>query len=376
MKLNGNLLIGAQEVSATAGTMKALNPATNVDIEPLFAFGGVEEVDRAAQLADDAFDRYNRTSLPERAAFLERIADGLDAITPEIAQRTSLETGLPVAQLEGEAAKSATQFRQFATVVRQGRFRQATIDPAQPERQPRARMDHRMQKIALGPVAIFGASNFPISYSVAGGDTASALAAGCPVILKAHNGHLGASELMGRVIQQAVISCGLHEGVFSLLRGAGNQIGEALVEHPLIKGVTFTGSEAGGMALYRRAQQRPDPIPVFTEMTSVNPTFVFPAALAARGSEIGDGFGERMLVNVGQACLKPAIVLAVDGPGFVGLREALAGRIAAMPARTMLTPGISKAYRHNLDRQARAGATRVTAGGAPLGEWDGQAILL
>jgi NADP-dependent aldehyde dehydrogenase len=163
--------------------------------------------------------------------------------------------------------------------------------------------------------------------------------------------------------------------VFSLLRGAGNQIGEALVEHPLIKGVTFTGSEAGGMALYRRAQQRPDPIPVFTEMTSVNPTFVFPAALAARGGEIGDGFGERMLVNVGQACLKPAIVLAVDGRGFAGLREALASRIAAMPARTMLTPGISKAYRHNVERQARAGATRVTAGGAPLGQWEGQAIL-
>ena len=168
MKLTGNLLIGAQEVAATTGSMKALNPATNAEIEPLFAFGGIDDVDRAAQLADDAFDSYNGTSLTKRAAFLESIADGLDAITPELAQRTSLETGLPIAQLEGEAAKSATQFRQFATVVRQGRFRQATIDPAQPERQPRARMDHRMQKIALGPVAIFGASNFPISYSEIG----------------------------------------------------------------------------------------------------------------------------------------------------------------------------------------------------------------
>jgi alpha-ketoglutaric semialdehyde dehydrogenase len=375
MKLNGNLLIGAQEVSATAGTMKALNPATNVDIEPLFAFGGVEEVDRAARLADDAFDRYNRTSLPERAAFLERIADGLDAITPELAQRTSLETGLPVAQLEGEAAKSATQFRQFATVVRQGRFRQATIDPAQPERQPRARMDHRMQKIALGPVAIFGASNFPISYSVAGGDTASALAAGCPVILKAHNGHPGASELMGRVIQQAVRDSGLHEGVFSLVRGGGNAIGEALVDHPLIKGVTFTGSEAGGMALFRRAQQRPDPIPVFTEMTSVNPTFVLPAALAARGSTIGDGFTERMLVTVGQACLKPAILLAVDGPGYLELKSAMIARVEAMQARTMLTPGINAAYRKNVERQDNAGAKRIAAGGEPQGAWDGQSVL-
>ncbi len=262
MKLTGNLLVGAQEVGAAAGTMQALNPATNLSFAPDFAFGGIDEVDRAAQLADEAFDSYNNTSLAVRAGFLERIAEGLDANAPALAQRAALETGLPAAQLEAEAAKAATQFRQFAAVVRQGRFRQATIDPAQAERQPRPRMDHRMQKIGLGPIAIFGASNFPISYSVAGGDTASALAAGCPVILKAHNAHPGASEIMGRIIQQAVKDAGLHEGVFSLLRGDGNTIGEALVDHPLIKGVTFTGSEAGGMALYRRAQQRPDPIPV------------------------------------------------------------------------------------------------------------------
>ncbi|MFM0114973.1 aldehyde dehydrogenase (NADP(+)) [Paraburkholderia nemoris] len=375
MKLTGNLLIGAQEVPATAGTMKALNPATNSEIEPSFAFGSIAEVERAAQLADDAFDSYNNTSLEDRAAFLERIADGLDGITTELAQRLSLESGLPVAQLEGEAAKSATQFRQFAAVVRQGRFRQATIDPAQPERHPRARMDHRLQKIALGPVAIFGASNFPISYSVAGGDTASALAAGCPVILKAHNAHPGGSELMGRVIQQAVKDAGLHEGVFSLVRGGGNEIGEALVDHPLIKGVTFTGSEGGGMALFRRAQQRPDPIPVFTEMTSVNPTFVLPVALAARGGSIGDGFTERMLVTVGQACLKPAILLAIDGPGYTELKNAMVARVEAMQARTMLTPGINTAYRKNVDRQAQAGAERVAAGGEAQGAWDGQSIL-
>jgi alpha-ketoglutaric semialdehyde dehydrogenase len=227
MTLTGNLFIGAQEVSATAGTMKALNPATNEEIEPSFAFGAAAQVDRAARLADEAFDSYNHTTLAERAAFLERIAAGLEAIAPEIAQRASLETGLPAAQLEAETAKAATQFRQFASVVRQGRFRNATVDPAQPDRQPRARMDHRMQKIALGPVAIFGASNFPISYSVAGGDTASALAAGAPVILKAHNAHPGASELQARVIQQAVKDSGLHEGVFSMVRGGGNEIGEA-----------------------------------------------------------------------------------------------------------------------------------------------------
>ncbi|PLQ00549.1 aldehyde dehydrogenase (NADP(+)) [Cupriavidus pauculus] len=375
MNLTGNLLIGAQEVRATAGAMRALNPATNLTFAPDFAFGGADEVDRAAQLADEAFDSYNATSLAVRAAFLERIAGGLDAHARVLAQRASLETGLPAAQLEAEAAKSATQFRQFAGVVRRGRFRQATIDPAQPDRQPRPRMDHRMQKIGIGPIAIFGASNFPISYSVAGGDTASALAAGCPVILKAHNAHPGTSEIMGRIIQQAVKDAGLHEGVFSMLRGDGNAIGEALVDHPLVKGVTFTGSEAGGMALYRRAQQRPDPIPVFTEMTSVNPTFVLPDALAARGAQIGDGFAERMLVNVGQACLKPAILLAVDGAGYDAMREAMIARVHAMHARTMLTPGIQQAYRKGLDRQHAAGAETIAAGVAPTGTWDGQSYL-
>jgi NADP-dependent aldehyde dehydrogenase len=375
MTLTGNLLIGSQDVPASTGTMKALNPATNAEIEPSFAFGGVAEVDRAARLADEAFDSYNNTSLAERAAFLERIADGLDAITSELAQRASLETGLPVAQLEGEAVKTAIQLRQFAAVVRQGRFRQAAIDPAQPERQPRPRMDHRLQKIALGPVAIFGASNFPVSYSVAGGDTASALAAGCPVILKAHNAHPGASEMVGRMIQQVVKASGMHEGVFSLVRGGGNEIGEALVAHPLVKGVTFTGSEVGGMALFHRAQQRPDPIPVFTEMTSVNPTFVLPAALAARGAEIGDGFSERMLVTVGQACLKPAILLAIVGPGYEELKKAMIPRVTAMAARTMLTPGINSAYRKNLERQRNSGAEQIAAGGEPQGKWDGQSTL-
>ncbi|WP_247254980.1 aldehyde dehydrogenase family protein [Pseudomonas moorei] len=231
MKLTGNLLIGAHEIPATEGTLKALNPATNQFIEPDFALGGVAQVDQAAILADEAFDAYSHTSLAERSAFLERIADNLDAASTALAARASLETGLPEAQLQGEAAKAATQFRQFAAVVRKGRFLQLAIDPAQPERQPRPRMDHRLQKIAIGPVAIFGASNFPISYSVAGGDTASAQAAGATVVLKAHNAHPGASEILARAIRQAVQDSGLPEGVFSMVRGSGNAIGEALVDH-------------------------------------------------------------------------------------------------------------------------------------------------
>ncbi|MFI0509473.1 aldehyde dehydrogenase (NADP(+)) [Streptomyces sp. WSLK1-5] len=375
MTLTGHLLIGAAEVAATAGTMKALDPATGELIEPEFAFGGAAEVDRAVRLADDAFDSYSHTGTAERAAFLELIADRLEAVKDELAARAALETGLPAAQFEGEAHRTAAVFRKFATVVRQGRFLQATIDPAQADRRPTPRLDHRLQKVALGPVVVFGAGNFPISYSVAGGDTASALAAGAPVIVKAHNAHPGASEIQARVIQQAVADAGLHEGVFSLLRGPGNDIGEALVDHPLVSAVTFTGSEAGGMALYRRAQRRPAPIPVFTEMTSVNPTFVLPSALAARGAEIGADLVQRAMYNVGQACLKPAVLLAVDGPGFAELREAATAEVRKVAARTMLTPGIHDAYTRNVQRLEGNGATRIGEGPAPLRAWDGQSLL-
>jgi NADP-dependent aldehyde dehydrogenase len=375
MELNGNLIIGAADVGPTAGTMRAIDPRTGAEVEPPFALGTEAEVDRAARLADAAFDSYNATTLEQRAAFLEKIAENLDRVAPVLAQRTSIETGLPAAQFEGEAARTAGNLRKFAAVVRQGRFRQAAIDPAQPERKPLPRMDHRLQKIGIGPVAVFGASNFPISYSVAGGDTASALAAGNPVIVKAHNAHPGASEIVARIVRDAARECGLHEGVFSLVRGAGNAVGEALVLHPLVRAVAFTGSEAGGMALYRLAQQRPDPIPVFAEMTSVNPTFILPAALEARGQAIGDGFAERMLVNVGQACLKPAIILGIDGPGFDAMRAGLVGRVGAAPARTMLTPGIHQAYLSNLQHQQEAGARRIAQGDAASGPFDGQAVL-
>ncbi|CAI8867418.1 Alpha-ketoglutaric semialdehyde dehydrogenase 2 [Pseudomonas sp. IT-P12] len=376
MKLTGNLLIGAHDVPASEGTMKALNPATNQWLDTDFALGGAAQVHQAAVLADEAFDSYSHASLSQRAAFLESIADNLEAVRSPLAERAALETGLPQAQLEGEVGRAATQFRQFAQVVRKGRFLQLAIDPAQPERQPRPRMDHRLQKIALGPVAIFGASNFPIAYSVAGGDTASALAAGATVILKAHNAHPGASEIQARAIQKAVHDHGLHEGVFSMVRGSGNAIGEALVDHPLIKAVTFTGSEHGGMALYRRAQQRPDPIPVFTEMTSINPTFILPAALAERGAPIGDGFIERMLVNVGQACLRPALLIAIEGPGLQALREAMVKRVSEAPARTMLTPGIHASYLKGLAALEAAGAHRIAQGSSARADFDGQSALL
>lgn len=375
MELTGKLFIGADEFPATAGTMKALNPKTYQYIEPAFAHGGVDEVDKAATLADEAFDSYSHTTLTERAAFLERIAQNLELAREALAVRAELETGLPKTQLEAEASKTATVFLQFAEVVRKGRFLQIAIDSALPDRQPRPRMDHRLQKLALGPVAIFGASNFPISYSVAGNDTASALAAGATVVVKAHNAHPGTSEIAARAIRAALKESKLHHGVFSMVRGEGNAIGGALVDHPLIKAVTFTGSETGGMALYHRAQLRPDPIPVFTEMTSVNPTFILPAALADRGAAIGDGFIERMLANVGQACLKPAILIAIERFGFEALRNAMKKRVIEAPSRTMLTPGIHTAYLGGLARLGNEGARRIAQGSEALADFDGRPTL-
>lgn len=347
-----------------------------MEIEPPFALAGPEEVDKAAGLADEAFDTYSRTSLEDRARFLERIADNLGGIAPELADRTSRETGIAAAQLEVQAGRAAVVLRKFAAVVRAGRFLNLTIDSAQPDRQPVPRMDHRLMKVPVGPVVVFGASNFPISYSVVGGDTASALASGCPVIVKAHNAHLGSSEMQAQVITDAVAAEGLPNGVFSLLTGAGNEIGESLVRHPLVKSVCFTGSERGGMALYRIAQRREEPIPVFCEMTSVNPTFALPAALAARGGDIGRGFIERTLFNAGQACLKPAVLIAVRGEGMAELRQAMVDVIRAAPASTLLSTGIADAYKAGLERLQKSGAVVIARGAGAEERIDGNPTLL
>jgi NADP-dependent aldehyde dehydrogenase len=233
-----------------------------------------------------------------------------------------------------------------------------------------------MQKVPLGPVVVFGASNFPILYSVAGGDTASALASGCPVVAKAHPSHLGTSELVGRAIQKAVADNGLHEGVFSLIIGDGNSIGEALVDHPETKAVAFTGSEAGGMALVRRGLMRAQPIPVFAEMTSANPHFVLPAALATRADTFATRFVEQMVAGVGQMCLTPGIILAIDGPGFDALRSTLRETLADTPSATMLARNIHANFERGVERLQRStGVTELARGGDRVEALDGQARL-
>ncbi|RCW69577.1 aldehyde dehydrogenase (NADP(+)) [Pseudorhodoferax soli] len=362
--LTGDMLIGASAVRGNAGTQRAFNPATNAEIaEPSFGMGDAADVDRAAQLADVAFDTYRAMPLATRAAFLETIAENILALGDTLIERAHAESGLPLARLQGERGRTVGQLRLFAKVVRDGHFLKATIDPAQPERQPMARADLRLAKVPLGPVAVFGASNFPLAFSVAGGDTAAALAAGAPVIVKAHGAHLGTSELVGRAVQAAVKAHGLPEGVFSLLIGGGRQLGEALVAHPVIQAVGFTGSRQGGLALQKIANARHQPIPVYAEMSSINPLFLLPAALTARAETIGKGFAASLTLGAGQFCTNPGLVLACDSPGLAAFLQATRDALATHAAQTMLTPGIHAAYQAGMQQvEAMAGVERVASG--------------
>ena len=345
MQITGEMLIGASCVRGTEGQQQAFNPATDQFIDaPVFGMGGQAEVDRAALLAAEAFDEYRLLPLAKRAEFLEAIADNIMALGDALIERAMAESGLPLARLQGERGRTIGQLRLFAKVVRDGRFLSATIDHAQPERTPLPRADLRLAKMALGPVAVFGASNFPLAFSVAGGDTASALAAGAPVIVKAHGAHLGTSELVGRAIQKAVKDLGLPEGVFSLLVGAGRKLGEALVAHPAIKAVGFTGSRQGGLALVRIANARPEPIPVYAEMSSVNPVFLMPAALAARAEAIGRGFADSLTMGAGQFCTNPGMVVTIGDENVQRFIDAASQALNAKAAQTMLTQGIHQAF--------------------------------
>ncbi|MDR0213850.1 MAG: aldehyde dehydrogenase (NADP(+)) [Comamonas sp.] len=364
MQLTGEMLIGRTAVRGQAGGQRAFNPTTNVVIaEPEFNFGTREDVDRAVALASTAFDSYRNLPLARRAAFLEAIADEIMALGDVLIERAHAESGLPIARLTGERGRTVGQLRLFAQVVRDGRFLSATIDTAQPERQPLPRADLRLAKIPLGSVAVFGASNFPLAFSVAGGDTASALAAGAPVIVKAHSAHLGTSELVARAVRKAAQREGMPDGVFSLLIGAGREIGEALVAHPGIKAVGFTGSRQGGLALVNIANHRHEPIPVYAEMASINPVFLLPHALAERTEALAQGFADSLTMGAGQFCTNPGLVLAIDGPDLRRFVAAASKALTAKAAQTMLTPGIHAAYQSGRSQvEAVDGVERVASG--------------
>ncbi|WP_372396433.1 aldehyde dehydrogenase (NADP(+)) [Azospirillum sp. HJ39] len=363
MTITGEMLIGAESLRGGQGGFRAVDPASGAALDPVYGGGGAAEVERACALAQAAFDAFRETGLEQRAAFLEAVAQKILDIGDDLIVRAMAESGLPRPRLEGERGRTVGQLRLFAQMVREGSWVEARIDPAQPGRTPLPRADIRQRHIPLGPVAVFGASNFPLAFSVAGGDTASALAAGCPVVVKGHNAHPGTSELVGRAIRAAVADCGLPEGVFSLLFGTGNEIGTALVADPRIKAVGFTGSRRGGLALMEVAARRPEPIPVYAEMSSINPVFLMPAALAARAEALGTGFVASLTMGAGQFCTNPGILLGVEGPELDRFAAAAVAALGGSTAATMLTPGIHAAYDAGVTALAGSGAVTTLARG-------------
>ena len=324
-----------------------------------FSMGTVALVEQACAAAEDAFWTYGYSPRETRAAFLEAIADEIEARAEAITQIGSQETGLPEARLQGERGRTTGQLRLFAQHIRKGDYLDRRHDVALPDRQPLPRPDIRLIERPIGPVAVFGASNFPLAFSTAGGDTAAALAAGCPVVVKGHSAHPGTGEIVAEAIHAAIRSCNLHPGVFSLVQGGHRDIGTALVTNPLIKAVGFTGSLAGGRALFDLCAQRPEPIPFFGELGSVNPMFLLPKALEARAASLGQGWAGSLTMGAGQFCTNPGIAVVLDGENADKFTQSARAALEKVAPQTMLTDGIAQAYR---DGQARFDARNaVTA---------------
>lgn len=362
----GEALIGGRGVRGSGTPFAALAAASGAPLTPGFTGVGPDQVALACELAGAAFDSYRATSDEARAAFLEAIADEIVALGDSLVERAMLETGLPQARIVGERGRTVGQLQLFARLLRDGSWRQVTIDSALPERTP-PRPDIRLGQMPLGPVVVFGASNFPLAFSVAGGDTASALAAGCPVVVKGHPAHPGTSELVGRAIARAVLACGMPAATFALLPGADNGVGEALARHPLVAAIGFTGSRQGGLALLRIAQARARPIPVYAEMSAINPVFLLPHALGARTDTLARDFVASLTMGGGQVCTNPGLVVAVRGAALERFCSLASGALAACPAATMLSPAIGATYVRGVAQLAAGSGVR------PLGRSAGAA---
>ena len=330
----------------------AVNPMTGEMLEPKYGCATDAEVAEAATRAGEAAWAMAVSSGEMRAELLRKIAEKLLSAQEAIVQRAHLETGLPLARLNGEMGRTVGQLRLFADVAADGSWVDARIDTAQPERTPIPRPAVRSMLRPLGPVVVFGASNFPLAFSVAGGDTAAALAAGCPVIVKAHPAHPGTSELVGRAICEATSELGWPEGTFALLFDSGMAVGAALVQHPLVQAVAFTGSTAGGQALMKLAASRPEPIPCFAEMGSSNPVFVLPGAMEARAGAIAGGLATSFTLGSGQFCTKPGVVFVTKSTPE-SFWETLRAAVGGMASIGMLTAGIAARYRQGVDARKR-----------------------
>jgi NADP-dependent aldehyde dehydrogenase len=359
MELQGRSIIGFGRSQASAGLMYGTNAVTGERLDPPYHSATNEETARAAALAGAAFPAYRAKTRRQRAAFLRRIAINLEELGDRLVERVVLETALPEARVKGERARTCGQLRFFADIIEEGSWVDARIDTADAQRKPVPKPDLRSMLRPLGPVAVFCASNFPLAFSVAGGDTASALACGCPVVVKAHMSHPATAELCGAAVLDAALATGMPEGVFALLFGEGRRIGQALVAHPAIKAAGFTGSRTGGLALLKTAQSRPEPIPVYAEMSSVNPVFVLPNALAQRTSQIAAGLHASVTLGVGQFCTNPGLVLVPAGEAGDRLAAELAEKMRGTAPAAMLNATIFESYSKIV--HTRAGDARVRA---------------
>ncbi|MNO91113.1 Alpha-ketoglutaric semialdehyde dehydrogenase [compost metagenome] len=341
--MTGSNFIGGQRSAAGSVRLQSLDARTGEALPLAFAQATPEEVDAAAQAAEAAFAEYNAMAPQRRAQFLDAIADQLDALGDTFIATVCRETALPAGRIQGERARTSNQMRLFATVLRRGDFLGARIDRAQPQRQPLPRPDLRQYRTGVGPVAVFGASNFPLAFSTAGGDTAAALAAGCPVVVKAHSGHMATAEQVAEAIERAVVATGMPAGVFNMIYGAG--VGEALVRHPAIQAVGFTGSLKG-----------------------INPVLVLPAALQARGEQVARELAGSVVLGCGQFCTNPGLVIGIAGEAFSTFLRALGAQLADQPGQTMLNAGTLRSYTQGVQRLHQHPGVRHLAGAEQAGE--------
>ena len=348
MNLNGLNFSGKTRTGRGTITFYRVNPATGEQLAPGYLEATAVEVDDAVQKAAAAFGQYRNKTGQERALFLETIAEEIMALGGDLIERCCIETGLPEGRITGERGRTVNQLRLFAHLLREGSWVDARIDTAQPDRQPAPKPDIRSMQKALGPAGIFGASNFPLAFSVAGGDTASALAAGCPVVVKAHPAHPGTCEMIATAILRAVEKTGMPDGTFSMIQGVSNEVGMAIVKHPSIKAIGFTGSFRGGKAIFDAAAQRSEPIPVYAEMGSTNPVFILPGALVDDQEALAKGLAASVTLGVGQFCTNPGVVVLQNTTEAQSFQQELAKNIEQASAGVMLTSGIHHAYERGL----------------------------
>ncbi|HZR29592.1 MAG TPA: aldehyde dehydrogenase (NADP(+)), partial [Terriglobales bacterium] len=353
MELHGCNILGAEASKTGAATFRAMNPATAEELPTVFHEATETEAGRALLLAEQAFAEYRHKSADEIAKFLETIAAGLEALGQDLIARAHAETALPEPRLLSERGRTVGQLKMFATLVRDGSWVDARIDRADPSRTPVPKPDLRRMLVPVGPVVVFGASNFPLAFSICGGDTASALAAGNPVVAKAHPAHPGTSEMAARVIQKAARDCGMPAGVFSMVHGAKPDVSVALVRHPSTRAVGFTGSLQAGRALFNAAAGRPLPIPVFAEMGSINPVFVLPNALKQRGAQLAQTLAKSVTLGVGQFCTKPGLVVGLEGINLDEFRQSVGAGVSSTPSGTMLHAGIAARYGTECEKRLR-----------------------